>query len=64
MKFLGHKNIKNTMTYIHLAKVLFNEVPEFLCEPAKTMEEAKSLIEKGFSYEFEIDGIKLFKKIK
>ena len=30
----------------------------------KTIQEAKALIEKGFSYECEIDGVKLFKKIK
>ena len=46
------------------AEVIFNEVPEFLCEPAKTKEEAIALIEKGFSYECEIDGVKLFKKVK
>ena len=33
-------------------------------EPATTVEEAKALIEAGFSYECEVDGIKLFKKIK
>jgi hypothetical protein len=64
-KFLGHKNIKNTENYIHLAEVIFsNEKPEYICEPATTVEEAKDLIEKGFSYECEIDGVKLFKKIK
>jgi hypothetical protein len=65
MKFLGHKNIKNTMTYIHLAEVIFSkETPEYICEPARTVKEAKALIEKGFSYECEIDGVKLFKQIK
>jgi len=65
MKFLDHKNIKNTMTYIHLAEVIFSkETPEYICQPATTVKEAKELIEKGYSYECEIDGVQLFKKIK
>jgi integrase len=65
MKFLGHKNIRNTMTYIHLAEVIFNkEDHEFICEPATTVEEAKALIEAGFTFEHEINGISLFKKLK
>jgi hypothetical protein len=65
MKFLGYKNIRNTRTYIHLAEVIFSkEDHEFMCEPATTVEEAKALIEAGFSYECEDDDSKLFKKIK
>ncbi len=65
MKFLDHKNIKNTMTYIHFAEIIFSkETPEYICQPAKTVEEAQRLIEKGFRYECEIDGVKLFKKVK
>ena len=53
------------MTYIHLAEVIFSKEDfEYTYEPARTVEEAKALIEKGFSYECEIDGVKLFKKIK
>ena len=65
MKFLGHKNIRNTMTYIHLAEVIFSkEDREFMCEPVTTVKEAKALIESAFSYKCEIDGVKLFKKLK
>jgi len=64
-KFLGHKKIKNTENYIHLAEVIFsNEKPECICQPATTVEEAKKLIEKWFSFECEMNSVKLFKKIK
>ena len=46
------------------AEAIFNQIPEYVCEPAKKQEEAKALIEKGYSYECEIDGVSLFKKVK
>jgi hypothetical protein len=39
-----------------------SELSEMDC--GTTVEEAKELIERGYSYEGEIDGVKLFKKIK
>jgi len=62
-EFLGHRCISNTIKYIHLAKILETS-GEYICKTARTVEEAKTLIEEGFEYVCEIDGIKLFRKPK
>ena len=59
MQMLGHKNIKNTLRYTQL--VNFKE-DEFTCKTAKTVEEAALLIEAGYEYVCEIEGVKLFRK--
>jgi len=65
MQFLGHKNIKNTLIYIQLEEALFKEEDEeFVCKTAKSVEEAQALIEAGFDYVCEVEGVKLFKKRK
>ena len=61
---LGHRRLDNTMTYIHLAKSLIDYPDDYICQTARTVEEAKKLIEEGFDYITEIDGIKLFRKRK
>jgi integrase/recombinase XerD len=61
MRLLGHKNIKNTLIYTQLIDV---KSDEYICKTAKTVEEAAKLIEAGFDYVCEIDGIKLFRKRK
>jgi integrase/rubredoxin len=61
MKILGHRNIKNTLIYTQL--IDFKE-DEYVCRTAKTIEEATQLIEAGFEYVTEMEGIKLFKKRK
>jgi hypothetical protein len=37
---------------------------EFACKVAENVEEAKALIESGFEYVTEVDGVKLFRKRK
>jgi integrase len=59
---LGHKNINNTLVYTHL--VNFNDDEEFYSATAKNIEEAKKLIENGFDFVCDLDGIKLFRKRK
>ena len=59
---LGHKKLETTLIYTQL--VNFNEEDEFYSATAKTLEEAKKLVETGFEYVTEIDGIKLFRKRK
>jgi len=49
---------------IHLANAISNNESRFICKTAKTVEEAKELIEQGFEYVTEIDGVKLFRKTK
>ena len=61
---LGHRRIENTMIYIHLAKALTNDAEDYICKTAKTVEEARKLIEAGFEYVTEFEGVKLFRKRK
>ena len=64
MQVLGHKNIKNTLIYTHLAKNIGVEEDEYISKVAKTVEEVRSLVEAGFEYVCEIDGFKVFRKRK
>jgi len=65
MRSLGHKNINNTLRYIQLEEAMFGgRSDEFICKAASTVDEAKSLIEAGFDYVCDINGIKLFRKRK
>ena len=61
---LGHKNIETTLIYVHLAQGLLNSSEEFYSATAKTIEEAQKLVESGFEYVTEMDGVKLFRKRK
>jgi len=61
MRLLGHKNIQNTLVYTHLVE--FHD-DEFVCKVARTVDEAKALVESGFDYVSEIDGVQLFRKRK
>jgi hypothetical protein len=61
MQLLGHKSIRNTLVYTHLVGF---ESDEFVCKVAKTVQEARQLVEDGFDYVTDIDGMKLFRKRK
>jgi len=63
-EFLGHKSISNTLKYIHLANAIIQQQDEYICKVAKNLEEATSLIESGFDYVTEMEGIKIFRKRK
>lgn len=58
---LGHKRIENTEIYTHLIEL---ENEEYHSATAKNLEEAKQLIESGFEYVTDMDGVKLFRKRK
>jgi integrase len=60
-QLLGHRDLRTTLRYTQLIEF---EGDEFHSAVAKTIEEAKKLIEQGFDYITEIDGIKLFRKRK
>jgi len=63
--FLGHKKIENTLLYIQLARAIFKEInDEFTVRIAKKPEEIKQLLEIGFEYVVEKDGLLFFKKRK
>jgi integrase len=61
MQLLGHRSIKNTLVYTHLVSF---EGDEFICKIARSVDEATALIESGFEYVSEIDGVQLFRKRK
>jgi integrase len=58
---LGHKSIVSTDYYVQL--VNFGS-DDYTCESAKNKAEAMKLIEAGFEYVCEMDGEKLFRKLK
>ena len=60
-KLLGHRNIMNTMRYTQLVQF---ENDEYHSAVAKTIDEARQLVEGGFDYVTDIDGVKLFRKRK
>ena len=64
--FLRHRNIKNTMRYIHLAKTLFKDEQEYVCKVAHNVHEACRLLEDGWKYQTGEygDGGKIFTKPK
>ena len=64
MSILGHKNIKNTLKYIHLAEELFKDQQDYVSKVAKTEADACILIEAGFEYVCDFNGAKLFRKPK
>ena len=59
---LGHRNINSTLVYTHL--VDFSEGNEFYSATANSVSEAAKLIEQGFDYICDVDGVKLFRKRK
>jgi integrase len=61
MQLLGHKNIRNTLVYTHLVNF---QSDDYVCKVAKTVEEAKALVESGFDYVTDVEGCKLFRKRK
>jgi integrase len=63
MLHLGHKKLDTTQHYISGMK-LQNGEEEYTCKTAKTIEEATALIEAGFQYVTEMEGVKIFKKRK
>jgi len=62
MRHLRHKKLETTMHYIR--GITINGEEEYVVKTAKDIKEATTLIESGFQYVTEMDGIKLFKKRK
>jgi integrase len=59
---MGHKKIETTLVYTQLLNQNGDE--EYTCKTASNIKEAQDLIEHGFEYHDEIDGIKLYRKRK
>ncbi len=64
-EFLGHRRIDSTLLYIQLEKTLFQETTdEFTVKVARNPEEIKALLEVGFEYVCEKDGLMFLRKRK
>ena len=63
---LGHKKIENTEIYITLEKAIFGDTAnlEFHVKVASTPKEIQSLLEVGYEYVCEKDGLLFFRKLK
>ncbi len=62
---LGHRNIQNTLKYIHLEQAIFKEADDkFHVRVAETLDEATKLLEVGYEFVTDMDGKKLFRKRK
>ena len=61
---LGHRNINNTLKYIHLAETLAAKSEDYICKVATTLEECTKLLEAGFEYITDYQDKKLFRKRK
>jgi integrase len=65
MKFLGHKNIKNTLIHIDLEVACCpNSNDNYISRVAKTEQEICSCIESGFEYVCDFQNAKIFRKRK
>lgn len=62
---LGHKTIECTMIYINIEQATFlSDSDEYTVRTASTIKEACELIEAGFQYITEMEGLKIFRKRK
>jgi integrase len=59
---MGHRKIETTLIYTQLLQ--FNRDEDYTCKVAETVEQATDLIENGFEYITEMDGMRLFRKRK
>jgi integrase len=59
---MGHRKIETTLIYTQLLQ--FDRDDNYTCKVAQNVEQATDLIENGFEYVTEMDGIKLFRKRK
>ena len=59
---MGHRKIETTLVYTQLLQ--FDQDENFTCKVAKNQTEITQLIESGFEYITEMDGLKYFRKRK
>jgi len=65
-KILGHKSLLTTQRYIELYTEIYGDLKpdQYVCETASTVKEAKQLIESGYEYVSDMDGVQLYRKAK
>ena len=58
-QLLGHRDLRNTLIYINLEKAIFqNADEEYHVKVAENLEEACKLLEVGFEYVTDLNGVK------
>ena len=62
MQQMGHTKYETTLFYAQL--INFDDEEEYICKIASNLKEATDLVEHGFQYLTEMDGVKLFRKRK
>lgn len=63
--FHGHRSLDTTLLYIQTEKALFNdENDSFEVQAVKEPDEIKGMLEVGFEYVCERDGLMFFRKRK
>ena len=64
-EFLGHHSLEMTSRYIQIEKALFkNDAQNFIVKATKDTEEMQSLLEFGFEYVCQKDGLMFFRRRK
>jgi integrase len=61
---LGHKSLMTTQIYINLDRMAFGESSDYIVKVASTIDEACKLLEVGFKFVTDMDGSKIFRKLK
>jgi len=65
MKFLGHRDIRNTIRYIYIADNVFKyKNDEYITRVARNVKGARALLEAGFEYVMDRDNLTIFRKRK
>jgi hypothetical protein len=63
MASLGHKSLRYVLLHAQLSRN-YESGDGYVCKEARTRQEAKQLIEEGFKYVMDNDGVSLFRKLK
>jgi hypothetical protein len=63
MVLLGHKSLRYVLLYAQLSQN-YESGDGYACKEARTRQETKQLIEEGFEYVMDKDGVSLFRKLK
>lgn len=62
---LGHKSLQSTEVYINIEQAIFRVTnDEYHVKVAHDLEEACALLETGFEYVTDMEGVKIFRKRK
>ena len=65
MRFLGHKNIKNTLVYVQLEEAIYDKQNDgHVSKAATTVVDVFKLVDAGFEYVCDVGDAKIFRKHK